>query len=61
MNLVLPQTQETVSQLKKDDAISAAKGCGALGADTIIVLYEKDAKNRVMSIANELGLKTDVS
>ncbi len=61
MSLVLPQTKETVSQLKKDNAILAAKGCGALGADTIIVLYKKGTKNRVISIANDLGLKTVVS
>ena len=61
MNLVLQQTQETVSRLKRDNAILAAKGCGALGADTIIVLYEKRAKNHVISIANNLGLKTVVS
>lgn len=61
MNLILPQTKEIVSQLKKDSVILAAKGCGALGADTVIVLYEKDAKNRVISTANNLGLKTVVS
>ena len=61
MNLVLPQTKETVSQLKKDSVILAAKGCGALGADTIIVLYEKRNKEHVISIANNLGLKTVVS
>jgi mevalonate kinase len=40
-HLMLDNSIELVEKLMKIDGVRAAKGCGALGADTIIVIFEK--------------------
>lgn len=39
-NLVAPHTQTLINTLKKHPHILALKGCGALGADTVVMLVE---------------------
>lgn len=48
MNLVIPETSALVREILKLDGVKAAKGCGALSADTILVVYEKSKKDRVI-------------
>ncbi len=38
--LVAKHTQTLLTQLRQHDAVLAAKGCGALGADVILILYK---------------------
>ncbi|MDR2724163.1 MAG: hypothetical protein LBB25_03095 [Holosporaceae bacterium] len=48
-NLVIDQNIEAVDKLLRIDGIKAAKGCGAMGADTIIVIFEKRKKNTLLN------------
>jgi hypothetical protein len=44
-NLVVNQTIQIVDQLLKIEGVKAAKGCGALCADTILVVFEKQKRD----------------
>ncbi|MDR1982734.1 MAG: hypothetical protein LBQ08_02980 [Holosporaceae bacterium] len=44
-NLVIDQTIKTVDELLKIEGVKAAKGCGALCADTILVIFEKQKRD----------------
>lgn len=50
LELVHPQTKELVKQLVSDDKIITSKGCGALGADIILVLCKKEDTTAVLSL-----------
>ena len=41
-DLVLPETKEVISEIQKRAGFKAIKGCGALGADTILVVDTKE-------------------
>ncbi|MDR0580709.1 MAG: hypothetical protein LBG04_01175 [Holosporaceae bacterium] len=49
-NLVIAQNVATIDKLLKIDGIKAAKGCGALGADAILIIFEKQKKNELQHI-----------
>ena len=53
-NLVIDQNIETVAKLLQIDGVKAAKGCGALGADTIVVIFEKQNAIQVLSLSEQL-------
>ncbi|MBC87621.1 MAG: hypothetical protein CL677_10640 [Bdellovibrionaceae bacterium] len=55
--LVCRETVSLVNNLKGSDNIIGVKGCGALGADTLLVLCEKGNVDRVQSMAPVVGLK----
>lgn len=42
LRLVAPHTVEAIATLKKNPEILAIKGCGALGADTILLITKQD-------------------
>jgi len=46
-NYVSKKTQEILEKLAKIEIIEAYKGCGAMGAETIIVFYKKEHKESV--------------
>ncbi|MDR0753225.1 MAG: hypothetical protein LBE95_00965 [Holosporaceae bacterium] len=46
-NLVIASNAAAVDKLLKIDGIKAAKGCGALGADTILIIFEKQKRNEL--------------
>lgn len=49
LELTLPQTHETLlSFAKEQPKILAAKGCGALGADTLLVVFEAQDREDVI-------------
>jgi len=52
-NLVIESTIKTIDELLKIDGVKAAKGCGALGADTIIIIFEKSKKDTIFSKINK--------
>jgi mevalonate kinase len=54
--LVLDQTVEIVDRLLKIKGVRSAKGCGALGADSVIVIFEKSAKDVLLREAEALHL-----
>lgn len=47
LKLVTTRTQHILSDIKRIDGVVAAKGCGAMGADTIVVIYEKKKADEV--------------
>jgi mevalonate kinase len=56
-NLIMAQIALTVDRLLKIDGVKSAKGCGALGADAIIVIFEKSARSILLKKAQNLGLR----
>ena len=46
-NYVTAKCQEILDQLLKTKAIKACKGCGAMGAETLIVFYKKQDEEEV--------------
>lgn len=59
--LVIDDTQKIVRRLLDYDFILAAKGCGALGADTIIIIHDKKKLYEVSKIAISLNLKPTIN
>lgn len=41
LELVAPTSQELIAALKSSDCVEAVKGCGAMGADVLFVLFKK--------------------
>jgi mevalonate kinase len=56
-NLVLQQSADLVEELMKTRGVFAAKGCGAMSADTIIVIFEKEQRHNVLEVARNLKLE----
>lgn len=46
-NLIADHTRVILAELANNPDILVAKGCGALGADVILVLYKSDKKNQL--------------
>lgn len=55
--LVARHTQELLEQMSLCPGIVAAKGCGALGADVILVIYHMDQKASVADFMKDLPVK----
>lgn len=47
LNLVIPATSNLVKEILKIQGVKAAKGCGALSADTILVVCNKQHKTEI--------------
>ncbi len=56
MNLQSPRTLELLAEAEKHSWCLAAKGCGAWGADTILVLFDRAEAPRVQEWASGLAL-----
>ncbi|GHT98782.1 hypothetical protein FACS1894126_4580 [Alphaproteobacteria bacterium] len=50
MGLVTDRTCSLVNQLLKTKEILAAKGCGAMAADTIIVIFAKKDREKILKV-----------
>lgn len=48
LGLVTPRTHQMLAEIKKLKGVLAAKGCGAMGADTILIIFDKDSTRRVL-------------
>jgi mevalonate kinase len=55
--LVMDEICHLVSQLLKIKGVLAAKGCGALSADTIIVIFDKRDRENILNFCKNLNLK----
>lgn len=55
LGLVIGNTRQIIKKLLCNKEILAVKGCGALSADTIIIVHKKDTN--VCTLAESLGLK----
>lgn len=64
LGLVAPHTQEMLRDLLRKPGVLAAKGCGALGADVVLVIYSKahrdQFKNFVSAVDVTRGLEIQV-
>jgi hypothetical protein len=56
MRLQAPRTLELLSAIKSQPWCLGAKGCGALGADTILLLFEKGDSAMAAEFVQTLGL-----
>jgi mevalonate kinase len=56
MRLVHPATKTILDKLGKSQDVLAAKGCGALGADVVLVLCGSTSKEQTKTFATSLGL-----
>jgi len=55
-HLVAANTINSISKLQKSDKILAAKGCGAMGADVILVLADSAYEKEIIDLAETLNL-----
>ncbi len=55
-NLICNETIELLNDFKMSESVLAAKGCGALGADTIFVVCENKDIEGLKSLAKVVGL-----
>jgi mevalonate kinase len=56
LGLVAHESSELIEALSSTEAVAAVKGCGALGADVLFVLFEKPNEAIVRDRLNLLGL-----
>lgn len=61
LNLVAPHTQQLIQQIKQHPAVLATKGCGALGADVILIVFDKNQANSLLDWLKQYALKVVVS
>lgn len=55
-NLCIDETLDIIKKFNSCEDILMAKGCGALGADVILVIYNINAKQKVVEFISDLGL-----
>ncbi|OGV26206.1 MAG: hypothetical protein A3F18_05805 [Legionellales bacterium RIFCSPHIGHO2_12_FULL_37_14] len=53
---VTPSTKAKIKHLRTFPSIKAAKGCGALGADVILLVIDKNSQNKALLLLKALGL-----
>lgn len=58
LDLIHANTKDLVTELRRHSEIVFAKGCGALGADILFVIFKREMLNAVRIILSEMGLKT---
>lgn len=58
LHLVTNETLQLLETLSKDKNILAAKGAGAMGADVIVLLSEKQHKTSLINKLTQMGLAT---
>ncbi len=56
LKLLINSSRLILEKLQANNNILAAKGCGALGADVIFMVYPKNAHSQIVQLCNELRL-----
>lgn len=57
LHLQVPSTLTILQRLEGQAWCKLAKGCGALGADTVLVFFGKNDRAAAMNLSSELGLE----
>jgi mevalonate kinase len=57
LGLVAPTTAPLLKRLREQSCVATAKGCGSLGADTVVVFFARENEAQVMRLAAELKLE----
>jgi len=52
-NLIAPETKKILDRLKSNKQVLTSKGCGALGADVVLVIVQSKDKDNFKTWANE--------
>lgn len=52
LNLSDKVIHESILKLRKNSEVLAAKGCGAMGVDTVLVIAEKSNENKIKDLCN---------
>lgn len=52
LELVAPHTQQMLFQIKQNPHVLATKGCGAMGADVILIIFESQQRDFVFEWLN---------
>lgn len=47
LGLLCPETRELLSEISQIDGVLATKGCGAMGADTVVVIFDKNFEKTI--------------
>jgi mevalonate kinase len=55
-NLIIDQNIKTVAELSRINGVMAAKGCGAMGADTIVVIFDRRKNQSVLQRIHQIIL-----
>lgn len=61
LGLVDEDTKNKLRFVKKIEGVKAAKGCGAMGADTILLIINNEYKNKIIEECEKINLKFLVS
>ncbi len=56
LNLTHPQTLSLLESLRKIPGVQAVKGCGALGADVVLVATDKNQNQELQKYCDTQGL-----
>lgn len=54
--LVHSEVQPLLARLRQQDVVLAAKGCGAMGADIVVLFHRPSERNTIFELASGLGL-----
>lgn len=54
--LIHSEVQPLLAQLRQHEVVLAAKGCGAMGADIIVLFHRPSEKDKIFELASGLGL-----
>lgn len=57
LGLVTDQTIEHLRALDEIPGVRAAKGCGAMGADAVLVLHDAEVEDELRRVASQRGLE----
>ena len=58
IGLVAVETNKLVQRILEIEGVLAAKGCGAMAADTIVVIFEKKSKNKIIKLIKNILKKS---
>lgn len=61
LGLTAAATKDFVDRLESHQEIHFAKGCGAMGADVLFLVFDKEKKARVFEIVKQMGLEAQAT
>jgi len=60
LNLVHPLTKKWIQKLKKNPSVQAVKGCGALGAEIMLLFFLKEKESQVIEHLKDLKIEAGI-
>lgn len=56
MDLITPESRSILEKLRKNSSILAAKGCGALGAEVIVVFFKTKDEDEIQNLLQDYNI-----